>query len=144
MNRKMSSAVIALAATGLLARTIPSAAAADAGRPVLIEESAIAKAGPAPHEGVGSTIGIPFSATAGIKHLYFSKRILHPGATVGRHLVDLNEVYYLMAGEADLIDDGGTRTVKAGTAMFLMPGQTVELHQRGKHDAVLIVANYTP
>ena len=144
MNLNLSLARVAFAGAGLLSFIMPAAFAADSApvaRPLMIQDTDIAKPGPPPHDGKGSSIGYPFSTVAGTKNLYFTKRVLHPGATVGRHLVDINEIYYLLAGEADLIDDAGSRPVKAGTAIFLAPGETIELRQRGDVDAVLIVAN---
>jgi hypothetical protein len=144
MNLNRPLATGAFAAAGLLSLIMPPASAADTAtvkRPLMIQDTDIAKPGPPPHDGKGSSIGFPFSTVAGTKTLYFTKRVLHPGATVGRHLVDINEVYYLMAGEAELIDDTGSRQVKAGTAIFLAPGETIELRQHGDVDAVLIVAN---
>ncbi len=132
-------------AAALVLAALPSLAGAQGaavGRPQLIQDGDIAKAVPGgPHEGKGPSVTMPFSMTVGLEHLYFSKRILHPGATVGRHLIDVHEVYYLVEGEAEIIDDAGSRLVKPGTAMVLTPGQTVELRQRGAKDAVMIIAN---
>jgi hypothetical protein len=147
MTIHRSPPALILAATGLLWLAPASGAVAEPaapGRPLLIQDSDIAKPGPPPHDGLGSSIGFPFSTVAGTQHLYFSKRVLKPGATVGRHPMDVNEVYYLVSGEADLVDDVGVRPVKAGVAMFMKPGQTIELRQRGAADAVLIVASATP
>jgi mannose-6-phosphate isomerase-like protein (cupin superfamily) len=137
-----------LAAIALLAAALLSSAAVaqpkPASRPLLIQQDTIATSGAGPHEGKGPTVGFPFSVTAGSKHLYFSRRVMHPGSTVGKHVMDLNEVYYIADGEAELIDDVGPRPVKAGTAIFLTPGQSIELRQKGPKDVILIVANYTP
>lgn len=133
----MKSTIALAAALAVLAGT--SASAAELARPRLITDAEIAKAGDGPHEGKGPTIGHPFSVAANAKGFYFSKRILKPGSTVGRHVMDSEEVYYLQSGEAEFIDEVGSRIVKAGTAIFMQTGNTAELRQRGKEDAILIV-----
>jgi uncharacterized cupin superfamily protein len=110
----------------------------------VLHDARLAVPGPPPHEGAGQSVGYPISATAKLEKLFFGKRRLHPGATVGRHAITQEEVYYILSGTGAAISEEGTRAVAAGDAIVMKPGGTIELHQTGKADLVMIVSGARP
>ncbi len=52
----------------------------------------------------------------------FRKRILHRGSTIGYHLQDFDEVYYILSGTGEYTLNGTRRQVGPGTAMLTRPG----------------------
>ncbi len=113
-------------------------------RVMLVRAADIARPGPAPHEGKGPSTGYPISTTGGLARLYFVKRMLGVGGTIGRHVMDREEVYYVERGSALVSDDQGARIAEAGTTIVMKPGQTVEVAQRGTDELMLIVSGVRP
>ncbi len=95
---------------------------------------------PGPHEGQGTTTAYPFFADAADFDLVFRQRALHPGATIGEHRNDKDEIYYVLSGRGELLLDGKRSEVGPGDAILTRNGSTHALAQRGKDDLVIIVA----
>lgn len=70
----------------------------------------------------------------------FRKRILHPGAAIGQHLIAHDEVYYVLAGQGDVTSDGVTTHLGEGMAAYLYAGAVVGIAQTGDHPLALIVS----
>jgi uncharacterized cupin superfamily protein len=133
----------------MMVRVLAALVMAGAAMPALgsvevLQESKLAQPGPPPHEGAGQSVGYPISATAKLQKLFFGKRRLHPGATVGRHAITQEEVYYILSGSGAAISEEGTRAVVAGDAIVMKPGGTIELRQTGAEDLVMIVSGARP
>ena len=118
-----------------------TAAAGEPRRDSYVEQAReIAVQQPGPHEGEGTTTAYPFFADAADFDLVFRQRALHPGATIGEHRNDKDEIYYVLSGRGELLLDGKRREVGAGDAILTRNGSTHALAQRGKDDLVIIVA----
>lgn len=109
-------------------------------RAVIVRDAEVAQPGPPPHRGAGASVGFPLSARGGLTRLYFAKRVLRRGASIGRHVADSEEVYYIVRGEGELIDDDGRRIVLPQSAITMRSGEVIELRQRGKRNLELLVA----
>jgi quercetin dioxygenase-like cupin family protein len=94
---------------------------------------------PGPHEGQGTTTAYPFFEQADGFDIVFRQRALHPGATIGEHRNDKDEIYYVLSGRGELLLDGTRREVGPGDAILTRDGSTHALAQRGKEDLVIIV-----
>lgn len=94
---------------------------------------------PGPHEGLGTTTAYPFFEAADGFDIVFRQRALHPGATIGEHRNDKDEIYYVLSGRGELMLDGKTRDVGAGDAILTRNGSTHGLRQIGQDDLVIIV-----
>ncbi len=94
---------------------------------------------PGPHEGLGTTTAYPFFEAAEGFDIVFRQRALHPGATIGEHRNDKDEIYYVLSGRGELMLDGKTRDVGAGDAILTRNGSTHGLRQIGREDLVIIV-----
>lgn len=144
-RRHRLTAAIPVASTGLIAAVLSCATTASA------QESAskhgshvenardIAVQQPGPHEGLGTTTAYPFFEDAQGFDIVFRQRALHPGATIGEHRNDKDEIYYVLSGRGELTLDGKRREVGPGDAILTRDGSTHALVQRGEQDLVIIV-----
>ena len=94
---------------------------------------------PGPHEGSGTTTAYPFFENASGFDIVFRQRALHPGASIGEHRNDKDEIYYVLSGRGELLLDGQRREVAVGDAVLTRDGSTHALFQRGEEDLVIIV-----
>jgi mannose-6-phosphate isomerase-like protein (cupin superfamily) len=107
---------------------------------VVEREAEIAKTEPGPHKGTGQSIGCNFfNKVPGFK-LAFHKRVLHPGASIGYHLQDTDEVYYIDSGTGKMTINGNTFDVKPGDAILTRTGSSHSIVQTGSSDLTIIVA----
>ena len=147
MGRQLLAGVGAVAIAGLV-----SVAAAHARievqsttRGSLIEdEAAVAARSPGPHEGGGNTTVFPFFAKAPDFKMAFRKRILHQGSTIGYHVQDFDEVYYILSGTGEYTLNGVTRQVGPGTALLTRVGDSHGLRPAGDGEVALIIAYPAP
>jgi len=107
----------------------------------LIErDSAVAKEQPGPHNGGGQTTGYSFFTAAPNLALVFRKRALHPGAAIGYHRQEWDEIYYVLSGTGELTLNGQQSVVGPGTAILTRTGSSHGLRQVGPEDLVIIIA----
>lgn len=104
----------------------------------------IAQAQPGPHEGEGRTTAYPFFAQADGFDIVFRQRSLHPGASIGDHTNDKDEIYYVLSGRGELMLDGRRREVAAGDAILTRSGSRHGLRQLGEEDLTIIVVYRKP
>jgi mannose-6-phosphate isomerase-like protein (cupin superfamily) len=98
---------------------------------------------PGPHDGTGETTAYRYFDSLADAKLIFRKRALHPGASIGMHKLDHDEVYYVVSGRAELSVGDTRREMAAGTAAFMYENTSVGIRQLGNEDLVIIVA-YPP
>lgn len=103
------------------------------------DERDIAIAQPGPHQGAGTTTAYPFFADATGLDLVFRKRVLHPGASIGAHVNDKDEIYYVLSGRGALTLNGEVREVGAGHAILTRNGDSHALRQLGEEDLVIFI-----
>jgi quercetin dioxygenase-like cupin family protein len=107
----------------------------------LIEhDTAVARQQPGPHGGGGVTTAYSFFARAPDLHLVFRKRALHPGAAIGYHRQNEDEIYYVVSGSGELTLNGQRSVVGPGTAILTRSGSSHGLQQVGSDDLIIIVA----
>jgi lysophospholipase L1-like esterase len=106
---------------------------------VIEREEGLAKSQGGPHEGGGETTGYSFFQDIADLGLVFRKRALHPGAAIGYHLHDKDEIYYVFSGRGELTMNGATSTVGPGTAILTRPGDSHGLRQVGTDDLVIFI-----
>jgi mannose-6-phosphate isomerase-like protein (cupin superfamily) len=131
---------------GLFAAALISAVQAQtpapAARPMVVVREADVRVEqtPPPHDGVGRSTAFPLSGAAPGRSFEFRKRILHPGATIGLHVLTHDEVYYVVSGQGEVASDGRTETMGPETAAYLYTGADVGIRQTGTEPLVLIIA----
>lgn len=94
---------------------------------------------PGPHAGAGRTTAYPFFADARDLPFVLRKRVLHPGAGIGLHLHDKDEIYYVISGTGLYALDGRQYQVGPGDALLTRPGSTHALQQQGQDDLVILL-----
>lgn len=70
----------------------------------------------------------------------FRRRVLHPGAAIGEHPIDHDEVYYVLSGKGEVVSDGKHAMLRPGMAAYLYRGAIVGIRQLGEQPLSLIVA----
>lgn len=108
---------------------------------VVVREDDVKRDEPPPHGAIGMSTAYRISdAVPAPRALEFRKRILHVGAAIGDHLIDHDEVYYVLSGQGDVTSDGQTQRIKAGTAAYLYKGARVGIKQVGDAPLALIIS----
>ena len=108
---------------------------------VLERERAIRHEEPGPHEGGGKTVAYPyFTKVPGVK-VAFRKRVLYPGSSIGYHLQEKEEIYYIVQGRGEMNVNGKTFPVSSGDAVLTHPGNQHGLKPSGG-DSLTVIINY--
>jgi mannose-6-phosphate isomerase-like protein (cupin superfamily) len=133
-----------LAAALLAGATTPGSAQQPSAKPggsIVQHDADVAAAEPGPHKGGGDTVGYSFFRnTPGLK-LVFRKRSLKPGAGIGHHVQQEDEIYYVLSGRGVMTLDGIPVDVGPGTAVLTRTGSSHSLKQVGTEDLVILI-NY--
>lgn len=93
-----------------------------------------------PHNGTGMSIAYRISDAAPNRAMEFRKRVMHPGSSIGLHVIAHDEVYYVVGGQGDVISDGVMTRMTPGDTAYLYDGGDVGITQVGDEDLVLIIA----
>lgn len=115
-------------------------AAAAAPPMVVVAPEAVRRREPVPHGAIGMSTAYRISDAAPGRTMEFRRRVLDVGAAIGAHVIDHDEVYYVLAGEGEVRSDGRTATLKPGMAAYLYSGATVGITQRGAAPLDLIIS----
>jgi quercetin dioxygenase-like cupin family protein len=94
---------------------------------------------PGPHNGGGKTTAFPFFDKVKDAKMAFRKRILHPGSSIGYHLQEKQEIYYILSGNGELTMNGKVIPVTAGDAILTMPGCSHGLKPTGNNDLAVLI-----
>jgi len=105
-------------------------------------ERDIAAPGAGPHDGGGQTIAYPFFSKIPGLQLVFRKRLLKPGSSIGYHLQEKDEIYYILQGRGEMNMNGKTFFVNAGDAILTRPGNSHGLKPLDG-DSLSVLVNYT-
>lgn len=108
---------------------------------VIVDETETVQEGPAPHGKIGQSTAWRISdAVPSPRSFEFRKRSLHVGAAIGIHLIDHDEIYYVLSGTGVVHSDGEERPLRSGMAAWLYSGASVGIRQTGDAPLILIVA----
>lgn len=114
---------------------------ATAPRPMVVVNEEDVKVDEAPpHGAIGMSTAYHISSAAPRRELEFRKRVLHPGAAVGEHVISHDEVYYVLSGSGEVTSDGETATLGPGMAAYLYDGANVGIRQLGEAPLAIIIA----
>ncbi len=125
---------------GSQAIVLSSKAQSTESRKYLLERDAqVAKEQPGPHDGGGKTVG--YSFFDGVKDFptAFRKRTLRPGSSIGYHLQQEDEIYYIISGNGEMKMNGKTFPVKPGDAILSRPGSSHGLTPTDNQELTLII-----
>jgi mannose-6-phosphate isomerase-like protein (cupin superfamily) len=133
-------AIGAAALGGVLSMAMSSSDAKPPSPMVVVNERDMMREEPAPHGNHGMSTAYRISDAAPNRTMEFRKRTLHVGSAIGLHVLDHDEVYYVVDGEGEVASDGVTKRIGAGTAAYLYNGANVGIKQLGDKPLTLIVA----
>lgn len=129
-----------LLAAGSMQESHPAPASPPAGVGIVVHEADVRVQQVPPHNGTGMSTAYRISDVAPNRSMEFRKRVMHPGASIGLHVIAHDEVYHVVSGEGDVISDGVTTRMKAGDTAYLYDGNNVGITQVGEEDLVLIIS----
>ncbi|MEO5772953.1 MAG: cupin domain-containing protein [Sphingomicrobium sp.] len=115
-------------------------AAAAAPDMVVIDERAVTRREPPPHGEIGMSTAYRITDVVPDRTMEFRKRSLDVGAAIGAHVIDHDEIYYVLSGEGEVFSDGKRAKVTAGMAAYLYAGANVGIRQLGRKPLVLIIS----
>lgn len=108
---------------------------------VVIDETSTKRDEPPPHGAIGMSTAYRISdAAPQPRAMEFRRRILHRGAAIGEHPIAHDEVYYVLAGEGEIVSDGQKAILKKGMAAYLYKGAVVGIRQVGRKPLSLIIS----
>lgn len=98
-----------------------------------------------PHGAIGMSTAYRISDMAPApRAMEFRRRVLHKGAAIGEHPIDHDEVYYVMAGEGEVVSDGKHARLGPGMTAYLYRGAVVGIWQKGAEPLSLVIAYPNP
>lgn len=128
-----------IAALLLLAAAVPAPPMA-----VIDERDTVREEAP-PHGVIGMSTAYRISdAAPAPRAMEFRRRVLHKGAAIGEHPIDHDEVYYVTAGEGEVVSDGKRAALRPGMAAYLYRGAVVGIWQKGEEPLALVIAYPNP
>ena len=107
---------------------------------VVIDEATTVREEPPPHGAIGMSTAYRISDGVPDRTFEFRRRILHVGAAIGPHVINHDEIYYVLAGAGEVVSDGRTALLRAGMAAYLYRGANVGIRQTGDAPLSLIIA----
>jgi mannose-6-phosphate isomerase-like protein (cupin superfamily) len=108
---------------------------------IVEQEKNIAAEEPGSHNGGGKTTAFSFFSKVKDLQLIFRKRVLRPGSSIGYHLQEKDEIYYILDGNGEMMMNGKTFAVTKGDAILTRPGNSHGLKPTGK-DSLTVLINY--
>ncbi|MDB5003164.1 MAG: cupin protein [Mucilaginibacter sp.] len=106
---------------------------------VLDHEKDIAVDDVGPHNGGGKSTAYPFFGKFKGNKVTFRKRILHPGSSIGYHLQEAQEIYYILNGNGELQMNGKTIHVTTGDGILTLPGSSHGIKPAGNEDLSMLI-----
>ena len=91
------------------------------------------------HNGGGKTTAFLFFEKFKNAKMTFRKRILHSGSSIGYHLQEQQEIYYILNGNGILRMNGKDITVSTGDAILTLPGSSHGLKPAGNQDLSVLI-----
>lgn len=107
----------------------------------VIDERDTRRVEPTPHGAIGLSTAYRISdAVPQPRAMEFRRRILHRGSAIGEHPIAHDEVYYVVAGQGEVVSDGQRAVLRPGMAAYLYKGAVVGIRQLGRQPLSLIIS----
>lgn len=107
---------------------------------VIVAEPDVVRDEPPPHGAIGMSTAYHLSSEVPNRTMEFRRRVLHPGAEIGVHPIDHDEVYYVLSGEGEVTSAGQTMRLGPGMAAYFYAGDEVGIRQLGSEPLNLIIS----
>lgn len=115
------------------------AQSSDSTKYILEHDSQVRREQPGPHNGGGISIGYSFFENAKDFNTAFRKRVLKPGASIGYHFQEIDEIYYILDGKGMMQMNGETFEVQSGDAILTRAGSSHGIAPSGTNDLVIMI-----
>jgi len=123
----------------IIAVSVSKAQSVQQDKYTLEQDEKVAKQDPGPHNGGGVTIGYSFFDKVKDYKTAFKKRTLKAGSSIGYHLQEQDEVYYILEGKGEMKMNGETFMVRAGDAILTRSGSSHGLTPKGGDLTLIII-----
>ena len=107
----------------------------------ITHEADVKKDEPGSHNGGGVTTVYPFFTNDKSVKVAFRKRVLHPGSSIGYHLGDKQEIYYIVSGHGTIRINDKDYALAPGDAILLKPGMSHGIKPSATEDLAVMI-NY--
>jgi mannose-6-phosphate isomerase-like protein (cupin superfamily) len=107
---------------------------------VIVAEAEVVREEPPPHGAIGMSTAYRLTEKVPDRTMEFRRRVLHPGAAIGAHPIDHDEVYYVISGQGEVISAGKTTPIGPGMAAYFYSGDEVGIRQVGSEPLNLIIS----
>lgn len=107
---------------------------------VIVNEDEVVREEAPPHGAIGMSTAYRISDAVPNRTMEFRRRVLHVGAAIGAHVINHDEVYYVLSGEGEVVSDGDTARLRLGMAVYLYSGANVGIRQLGAEPLSLIIS----
>ena len=107
---------------------------------VIVAEAEVVRDEPPPHGAIGMSTAYRLSDKVPDRTMEFRRRVLHPGAAIGPHPIDHDEVYYVISGSGEVTSAGKTTPIGPGMAAYFYRGDEVGIRQLGSEPLNLIIS----
>jgi mannose-6-phosphate isomerase-like protein (cupin superfamily) len=107
---------------------------------VIVDEADMVREEAPPHGAIGMSTAYRISDAVPNRTMEFRRRVLHVGAAIGAHVINHDEVYYVLSGEGEVISDGRAARLGRGMAAYLYSGASVGIRQLGAEPLSLIIS----
>jgi mannose-6-phosphate isomerase-like protein (cupin superfamily) len=106
----------------------------------IVNEAEMVREEAPPHGAIGMSTAYRISDAVPNRTMEFRRRVLHVGAAIGAHVINHDEVYYVLSGEGEVVSDGVTARLRPGMAAYLYSGASVGIRQLGAEPLSLIIS----
>ncbi|WP_136684385.1 cupin domain-containing protein [Falsirhodobacter xinxiangensis] len=106
----------------------------------IVDERDVRREEPVPHGRIGMSTAWRLTADVPRRTMEFRRRALHKGAAIGLHLIDHDEVYYVISGRGEVVADGVRHVLEPGMMAYLYTGEEVGIWQMGEEELNMIVS----
>lgn len=107
---------------------------------VIIDEKSVIRTEPPPHGNIGMSTAYRISDAAPNRNFEFRKRTLHKNSAIGLHVINHDEIYYVVSGSGIVQSDNDTQPLSAGMSAYLYEGANVGIKQIGDEPLTIIIA----
>ena len=107
---------------------------------VIVDEEQVKRDEAPPHGAIGMSTAYRISDVVPGRSMEFRRRVLHVGAAIGPHVINHDEVYYVLSGKGEVQSDGRAARLGPGMAAYLYTGANVGIRQMGSEPLSLIIA----
>lgn len=110
----------------------------------IVNEKDVMRDEPVPHGRIGMSTAWRLTADVPRRTMEFRRRAIHAGGAIGLHLIDHDEVYYVLSGRGEVVANDVRQILEPGMMAYLYAGEDVGIWQLGDEPLDLIISYPLP